>query len=241
MKDTLEPTDDCRAIAGQSERRDCIGDQVRDLRQGWIERLAFGPNRREAALIQLWLGIFPVSLRQLGPERAVLLQGQVEAIRAHLNGSYRDLLAAMVADPALQIYLNGPINHRSKPNENLARELLELFSLGEGHFSEQDVLEAARALTGYQLDEHRTLVLDPRRHDPGPMTILGLTATFNGPKLVDWLCEQPATALNITRRLWLQIVGPLPSGAPLEAIAASWRGQSLSLPWLIDTRNAHRK
>lgn len=143
----------------------------------------------------------------------MLLQGQVEAIRANLNGSYRDLLAAMVADPALQISLNGPINHRGKPNENLARELLELFSLGEGHFSELDVIEAARALTGYRLDQYRMLVLDPRRHDPGPKTILGRTAAFDGPKLVEWLCHQPATALTITRRLWLEIVGPLPSSA----------------------------
>lgn len=235
MKPPMQPAADCLSIPELNERRRCIVGQVQDLRLDWLDRLAFGPSRRGDAQIQMWLGIFPVSLRQLGPERGVLLQGQVEAIRANLKGSYRDLLAAMVADPALQISLNGPINQRGKPNENMARELLELFSLGEGHFSEQDVIEAARALTGYRLDQHRMLVLDPRRHDPGPKTILGRTAAFDGPKLVDWLCQQPATALNIIRRLWLEIVGPVPSNTRLEGIAATWRGKNLALPWLITT------
>ena len=71
---------------------------------------------------------------------------------------------------------SGSANHRSNPNENLARELLELFSLGEGHYSESDVREAARALSGYRLTAVHQHVLDPRRHDPGPKTTLGRSA-----------------------------------------------------------------
>ncbi len=81
-------------------------------------------------------------------------------------------------DPALQISLNGPANHRRQPNENLARELLELFALGEGHYSEADVRATARALTGYRLTADGELTLDPRRHDAGAKTILGRTAAF---------------------------------------------------------------
>jgi uncharacterized protein (DUF1800 family) len=141
----------------------------------------------------------------------------------------------MLADPALQISLSGPLNHRRQPNENLARELLELFTLGESHFSEADVIETARALTGYRLQDHRFLVFDPRRHDFGTKTILGRSAGFGMDDLVDWLCEQPATARHISRRLWLNLVGPAPSPARLEEIAAGWRRQNLSLPWLIRT------
>jgi uncharacterized protein (DUF1800 family) len=84
--------------------------------------------------VQLWLGVFPVNWRQL-PD-AGLLERQISTIRRCLGGSYSQLLKALVLDPALQISLNGPANHRRQPNENLARELLELFALGEGKTSE---------------------------------------------------------------------------------------------------------
>ena len=90
---------------------------------------ASGPAGREAWQVQLWLGLFPVSRRQLG--RPGLLNASVATIREHLNSSYGQLLQAMLLDPALQISLNGQANHRRNPNENLARELLELFSFGE--------------------------------------------------------------------------------------------------------------
>jgi uncharacterized protein (DUF1800 family) len=186
----------------------------------------------EAARIQLWLGIFPVNWRQL-PDPA-LLQRQIATIHRCLPGSFPSLLKAMVLDPALQLSLNGPANHRRNPNENFARELLELFSLGEGHYSERDVREAARALTGYRLTADRELVLDPRRHDPGPQTILGHTAAFDGVSLAAWLAEQPATARHITRRLWLQHVGTPPPTQRLEALASGWRQQHLSIPWLLN-------
>ena len=183
--------------------------------------------------MQLWTGIFPVNWRQLA--HASLLQTQLDTIAEHLSGSFPDLLTAMVLDPALQISLNGPANHRGNPNENLARELLELFSLGEGHYGEADVQEAARALTGYRLGRAGQLILDPRRHDDGTKTILGRTARFDGPSLAAWLCEQPATALHITTRLWRQRIGQLPKPGRLAAIAAAWRRAELSLPWLEHT------
>jgi uncharacterized protein (DUF1800 family) len=138
-----------------------------------------------------------------------------------------------VLDPALQLSLNGPANHKGNPNENLARELLELFSLGEGHYEEVDVREAARALSGYRLDAEQMLVLDPRRHDFGTKTILGRTTSFNGESLAGWLSEQPATARHITSRLWLQQVGTPPPSRRLEAIASGWRLKQLSIPWLM--------
>jgi hypothetical protein len=83
-----------------------------------------------AAQVQLWLGVFAVNWRQL-PDVG-LLERQISTIQRSLGGGYGQLLKAMVLDPALQISLNGPANHRRQPNENLARELLELFALGEG-------------------------------------------------------------------------------------------------------------
>ena len=211
----------------------CRGREAHGFQQRWLERLAFGPTPADDQLVQLWLGIFPVSWRQL-PDLDPL-QRQVDTIRRHLTGTYADLLQAMVADPALQVSLNGLRSNRNQPNENFARELLELFSLGEGHYSEKDVMEAARALTGYRRESDGGLRIDPSRHDDGTKTILGRSARFDGPLLVAWLCEQPATSINIVRRLWPSLVGPLPVKGRIETIGRDWRQQQLSLPWLIST------
>ena len=217
----------------------CRRQRAEEPQHQWLEALAWGNgtvSALEAARIQRWLGLFPVNWRQL-PDPA-LLEQQIATIQQHLGGSFTGLLTAMVHDPALQLSLNGPANHRRNPNENLARELLELFSLGEGHYSERDVREAARALSGYRLTADRQLVLDPRRHDPGPKTILGRTAAFDGASLAAWLAEQPATARHITRRLWLQRVGTPPPPQRLDALASGWRQQQLSIPWLLQAIEA---
>ena len=223
----------CSALP-REQRGACRRQRAEALQRQWLTALAWGDatvSAAEAARIQLWLGLFPVNWRQLADP--ALLEQQIATIRQHQVGSYAALLTAMVRDPALQLSLNGPANHRRNPNENLARELLELFSLGEGHYSETDVREAARALTGYRLTAERQLVLDPRRHDPGPKTILGRTAAFDGASLAAWLAEQPATARHITNRLWLQRVGTLPPPQRLEALASGWRQQQLAIPWLL--------
>jgi uncharacterized protein (DUF1800 family) len=217
-------------------RAACRRRQAEALQRQWLSRLAWGPQPEQAAEIQLWLGVFPVSWQQL-PD-AALLEQQIATIRQHLGGSFTGLLTAMVRDPALQLSLNGPANHRNNPNENLARELLELFSLGEGHYSERDVREAAPALTGYRLTADHQLVLDPRRHDPGPKTILGRSAAFDGESLAAWLAEQPAAARHISRRLWLRRVGLPPLPERLEALASGWRQQQLSIPWLLQAIEA---
>ncbi len=180
--------------------------------------------------MHVWSGIFAVSWRRV--PHASLLRQQLDTIETHLNGSFGELLTAMVLNPALQISLNGPSNQRHRPNENLGRELLELFSLGEGHYKETDVKEAARALTGYRLGAAGQMVLDPRRHDADDKTILGRKAPFDGASLAAWLASRPATALNITGRLWRSLVGPLPAPGRLEEVAKAWRARDLSLPWL---------
>ena len=228
----------CSALPLQ-KRVVCQRQRAEALQRQWLAALAWGNgtiSAAEAARIQLWLGVFPVSWQQL-PD-AALLEQQIATIHQHQAGSYTALLTAMVRDPALQLSLNGPANHRGNPNENLARELLELFSLGESHYSESDVREAARALTGFRLTADRQLVLDPRRHDPGSKTILGRTAAFDGASLAVWLAQQPATARHITTRLWLQRVGIPPPPQRLKALASGWRQQQLSIPWLLEAIEA---
>jgi uncharacterized protein (DUF1800 family) len=219
------------------QRGACRRRQAERLQHRWLQQLAWAPDLTAARQVRLWLGVFPVNWHRL-PD-PLLLEQQIATIRGHLGGVFAALLTAMVLDPALQPSLNGPANHRASPNENLARELLELFSLGEGHYGEADVREAARALSGYRLEAApqggvRRLVLDPRRHDPGTKAILGRSAAFDAATLAAWLAAQPATARHITGRIWRRHVGTPPPPERLETIAAGWRQQELSMPWLMD-------
>jgi uncharacterized protein (DUF1800 family) len=223
----------CGAIGDFDAREKCRQEAGQQLQLDWLQRLAFGPEQASAEKVHLWTGIFPVNWRQL--PHGWLLRQQLNTIESRLNGSFAQLLIAMVLDPALQISLNGLSNHRTSPNENLARELLELFSLGEGHYSETDVKEAARALTGYQLAANGRLVLNPKRHDPGPKTILGRTASFDGASLAAWLAAQATTARHISSRLWRALLGTRPAPSRIHALAEAWRARNLSLPWLHNT------
>ena len=220
----------CRDLP-RKQRGECKRRASQALKQAWLQRLTWGPEQQRSWDVQLWLGVFPVHWRQL-PDPG-LLRGQIDAISAALDGTYSDLLVAMVTNPALQISLNGPANHRRNPNENFARELLELFSVGEGHFSERDVSEAARALTGFRLDGQRQLELVSRRHDPGQKTVLGKTDAFDGMSLARWLAQQPATAEFMAQRVWRQLIGTTPPRQRLQEFARAWRLQGLSLPWLM--------
>ena len=215
----------------RNQKGSCKRESAKALKEAWLQRLTWGPEQQRSWDVQLWLGVFPVHWRQL-PDPS-LLSDQIDAIGGALNGTYSDLLVAMVTNPALQISLNGPANHRRNPNENFARELLELFSVGEGNFSEGDVSEAARALTGYKLNKKKELELVPRRHDLGQKTVLGKTDAFDAVSLAQWLAQQPTTAEFIARRVWRQLIGTVPPAQRLQELARTWGVQGLSLPWLM--------
>jgi uncharacterized protein (DUF1800 family) len=220
----------CRDLP-RNQRGRCKRKSAKALKEAWLQQLTWGPEQQRSWDVQLWLGVFPVHWRQL-PDPS-LLSGQIDAISGSLNGTYSDLLVAMVTNPALQISLNGPSNHRRHPNENFSRELLELFSVGEGNFSESDVSEAARALTGYRLNQKGELELVPHRHDLGQKTVLGKTAAFDAVSLAQWLAQQPTTAEFIARRVWRYLIGTIPPAQRLQELGRTWRIQGLSLPWLM--------
>ena len=217
----------------RGKRGRCKRTVAKRLQESWLEELVWSADPQRSWQVQCWLGVFPVHWRQL-PDPSFLNQ-QIASIRTCLDGSYEELLVAMVQDPALQISLNGLANHRRKPNENFARELLELFTVGAGGFSEQDVSEAARALTGFRMNASRQLVLKSRRHDGGLKTILGRSDRFDPIGLVRWLTQQPSTAKHIAFRVWRQVIGTVPSPVRLDQLAHSWQKQDLSIPWLMDT------
>ena len=152
-----------------------------------------------------------------------------------MRSRFADLLEAAVRDPALLIWLDAPSNHSEHPNENLARELMELFTLGIGHYSETDVKQAARALTGWT-SRTKQFVEDPAAHDDGEKMILGRPGKWSGSDLVKMLLENPATSLRLAWRICDTFLGEeAVSANDVAALAAGLRQRDLDIAWGVET------
>jgi uncharacterized protein (DUF1800 family) len=125
---------------------------------------------------------------------------QIETIRRLAGGSFRDLVLAMARDPAMLVYLDGQSNTKEHPNENFARELMELFTCGIGHYTEKDVQEAARAFSGWHR-EGGEFVFKTEDHDAGRKKLWQYAGRFDGTDVIDLLMQQPATPRRIAERL----------------------------------------
>lgn len=154
-----------------------------------------------------------------------LLYRQNALLRRHALGDFRALLHAVAADPAMILYLDTQANRKGQPNENFARELMELFTLGEGRgYTEKDIKEAARAFTGWSLDpETGTFLFRPALHDDGEKTVLGKTGRFGGKDVIEILLAQPRTAEHIAEKAWREFVSERPDPAEIRRIAGVFR------------------
>ncbi len=183
-------------------RRRAEGVQQGKLRDWWLERMARSPRQLEEKLTLFWHGHFASEYRTVRSSYAMYEQNQL--FRAHAAGNFGALLHGIVHDPAMLRYLDNNSNVRGRPNENLAREIMELFSLGEGNYAEEDIMEGARALTGYTYDaatsQFRFIV---SRHDAENKTVFGRTGPWAGDDFVDLILQQPFAPRFISRKLFV--------------------------------------
>ncbi len=188
----------------------------------WLYRMVFTPHPLLERMTMFWHNHFATSIAKV--KNAALMQRQNALFRAHALGDFRALLTAIGRDPAMLIWLDSTDNKKAKPNENYAREVMELFTLGRGRYSEKDIQEAARALTGWFVVKDRFSVL-PAQHDNGEKTILGQTGTFSGDDLPKILLAQPSCAFFVARKLYKQFVSDLdePDDALLMPVAEAFR------------------
>jgi uncharacterized protein (DUF1800 family) len=144
--------------------------------------------------------------------------------RREAFGNFGRLLKAIARDPAMLVYLDGAGSVAHQPNENFARELLELFTLGEGHYGEADIKNAARAFTGWSMDRETGAFVERRQdHDGGEKTFLGQTGAFGGDDIVAILLRQPRTAELVCEKLWREFVSLTPDPAEIARLAAILR------------------
>jgi uncharacterized protein (DUF1800 family) len=174
------------------------------LKAAWVYRMLFGPDALTERLVLMWHNHFATSNLKVNDLAA--MQRQNDTLRKHARGKFAELLGAVVKGPALLVWLDAPANRKGHPNENLARELMELFTLGIGNYSEKDVKEAARALTGWSVEDDAFAEV-AARHDDGEKTILGKKGQWKGDDLVKMLLEHPATARRLAFRLCEAFMG----------------------------------
>lgn len=222
-----EPITPPRALrsASPEERRAFLAQEIRrgwELRAWWISEMLATPSPLTERMTLFWHNHFVSGQQKV--RHARLMYEQNVLLRRHATGNFGTLLHAVAKDPAMVIYLDSASNRKGRPNENFARELMELFTLGMGHYTEQDVREAARAFTGWSIDpDTAEFRFRPALHDDGPKTVLGRTGRLGGEAVLDLLLEEPATALHLVAKLWREFVSPDPDAAEVRRIAARFR------------------
>lgn len=175
--------------------------QIETQRLGlwWANRMLTTNRPLEEKLTLFWHGHFATGENKTRDYRMMLKQN--EMFRSHAAGNLRELLVGILKDPGMLVYLDNGENIKSHPNENFGRELLELFSMGVGNYSERDVREAARAFTGWTNDVLQ-FKFDAAQHDAGPKTFLGQTGPFNGEDIIDIILKQPVTAEYVSGKVY---------------------------------------
>lgn len=177
----------------------------------WLDRMVAGERSTER-LTWFWHGHFATSSQKVRSPQLMLAQNQV--FRANARGSFTELAHAMIVDAAMIRWLDGNNNRKGSPNENLAREFLELFTLGIGHYTEVDVYEGARTLTGWTVRRTSTQArFVPKRYDSDPKTIFGKTGDFDAKGFADLALAKPESAAFVVGRLWFRLVSPTPPSA----------------------------
>jgi len=192
--------------------------QVKELPLWWLDRMALSDHTLTERMTWFWHGHWATAIGKINYAYPMYIQNKT--LRKHALGNFGEMATAMVNDGALQFWLDGNENTVKSPNENFARELMELFVLGVNRYTETDVRELSRALTGYQVERSTgKLFFNAKRYDPNIKTILGSSTTFNGNSATAHLVAQKDNAKFISERLWFRFISSqvgLPSDNSLE-------------------------
>ncbi len=205
-----------------------------NLRAWWLARMLYTPHPLQEKMTLFWHNHFATSNAKV--QSARLMLGQYHLLRKHALGSFAKLLQGMSYDPAMLVWLDGKDSKKGNPNENYARELMELFSLGIGHYTEKDIREAARAFTGWQVrgTEAHFAKAD---HDPADKTVLGQTGKWKPDDIVRICLAQKSAPAFLCGKLFRFLVSETITPTPelLEPLAARYRKSNFDTADLVRT------
>ncbi len=206
--------------------------ETRRVGYWWAERMLDTDRPLQEKMALFWHGHFATAQNKVRDYRKMLLQ--IETFERHAAGNFGELLVAIAKDPGMLYYLDAGVNVKGAANENFAREVMELFTMGVGHYAEKDVREGARAFTGWNF-VNLDFVVNEEQHDDGPKTFLGRTGNFDGVDVLDIILEQPATAEYIAAKIYRFFVREDPSPALQAELGAILRDNQYELKPLLRT------
>lgn len=193
-------TAEMKAAAGKKKRAQ-YRDELKSLNLLWLSEMINGEAQLREKMSLFWHGHFAARVIN-----SFFQQELLHSIRENALGNFGNLLIAVSKSPTMLQFLNNQQNRKAKPNENFAREVMELFTMGRGNYTEQDIKEGARAFTGWGYNGQGEFIFRERQHDDGVKTFLGQTGKFNGDDILRILLEQPKTAEFITRKIYKYFV-----------------------------------
>lgn len=203
-----------------------------ELKYWWFQQMVSNTSSVQEKMTLFWANHFTSSLKKVKWPPALLAQNLL--LREHALGNFGDLLNGILRDPAMLLYLDNANSKKGAPNENLARELMELFTLGEGNYSETDVKELSRALTGASVNRRTGQYSFRRRaHDSGEKTILGNTGNFTPSDVAALLLEQPTLPHFICEKVWRFIVGTSIDALMLDELATHFSQSNFNIADMV--------
>lgn len=203
-------------------------EQIRDLNLLWLDRMVSGEQMLREKMAFFWHGHFACR-----NQNALFVQQLVNTIRENALGDFGTLLRAVSKSPAMLAFLNNQQNRKQRPNENFAREVMELFTLGRGQYTETDVREAARAFTGWQFDRDGSFRFRANFHDDGEKTVLGVKGRLTGDDVIDIILKRRETADFITRKIWRNFVGDVQDDIMIRKLSARFYESGYNLSSLM--------
>ena len=224
---------DCRKEKTKEEKIACKRLSLSNTKDDWLRKLTYGANQKKNLLADIWLCIFAVNARSLLNPHWIL--EQINAIKIFQFTNYEDLLYSQLTTPGLISYFNGFRTTENNLNENLGRELLELYTVGEGNFSEDDVKNTALVLTGLILDKENNIRQSAKLHFKGETKILGKKKSFDLKNLVKWLVQQPSTAENVVKRFGNYLIGGNIKHEDILPVIEDFKNSNLNLKILYES------
>jgi uncharacterized protein (DUF1800 family) len=216
-----------------AQQRKIQNDNIRQsfyaMNTGWLNQMATSPAQLREKLTFFWHGHFACRVRR--PDAALHLNN---TIRQLALGNFSDLLLAVSKEPAMLQFLNNQQNRKQRPNENFAREVMELFTMGRGNYTEKDVKEAARAFTGWGYNVKGEFVFRSTQHDADSKTFLGRTGNFTGEEVLHIILEQPRTAEYITTKLYRFFVNDTPNPTHIRSLAQAFFKSNYNISTLVE-------
>jgi uncharacterized protein (DUF1800 family) len=210
------------------------GGNIESIAAWWLHRMLHSPSPLVEKMTLFWHGHFATGADKVNDSELMVQQNRL--LRKHALGDFRELVQAVSKDPAMLLYLDSATNRKTHPNENYARELMELFCLGEGNYTEQDVQQLARCFTGWEI-RRKSFRFNPYQHDSGAKTLFGTVEVASGEQAIDAVLAHPSMPVFIAGKLvrFLVCDEPTLSAAFLEPLARKFKQADGSIESLVRT------